>query len=415
LVFQFGAKGFIPGFISEQRVDNIRAIKFLGKELVNTYPLLKTWKAGSPGSINLDSLTLYSGKYNTIKNIRLSSIYPIIQGYKAFAAAGLQINLAGPIGVPQVTLKTTYSPHTALAEQEKFHLDFNYHYLDWQVKARYNQADFYDLFGPTKTSRKGYSLGVEYQKSFIFDLPRTMDLSLSLMSYGDLERLPEYQNIRFPITKMWKGILNWEYQFLEKSLGGVDDEKGYRWQVISDNNYVSQQIYPRLFAVFDYGIPLAWNHSSIWMRSSAGYSLGLHQEPFAYFYLGGFGNNWIDHLSEKRYREYNSFPGVELNEISGINFAKTMLEWNLPPLRFKHWGSTFLYLSWARFSMFSTALLTDYNRPARCRVIYNWGSQLDFRLIGLSHLNLTFSLGYAVALERSEMIGDEFMISLKIL
>jgi hypothetical protein len=415
LVFQFGAKGFIPGLIPEYPVENIRAIKFLGKELVNTYPVLKTWKAGSPGSINLDSLTTYSGKYNTVKNIRLSSLYPVIQGYKDFTALGLQLNLAGPIGLHQIDFNTTYSPYSNLANQEKLHLGFKYSYMDWQVKASYNHADFYDLFGPTKTSRKGYSFGVNYQKSFIFDLPRTMDLNLSLMTYGDLERLPEYQNVRYPITKMLKGIIGWEYQFLERSLGGVDDEKGYRWQVISDNNYVNKQIYPRLFAIFDYGLPLAWNHSSVWIRSSTGYSFVRHQEPFANFYLGGFGNNWIDHLSEKRYREYYSFPGVELNELGGLNYAKMMLEWNLPPLRFRHWGSTFLYLSWARLSMFSTALLMDYDRLPQRRLISNLGSQLDFRFIALSHLNLTFSLGYAVAFEKSDAISDEVMISLKIL
>ena len=31
-----------------------------------------------------------------------------------------------------------------------------------------------------------------------------------------------------------------------------------------------------------------------------------------------------------RYREYYSFPGTELNEIGGKNFAKATLEWTLP-------------------------------------------------------------------------------------
>ena len=33
--------------------------------------------------------------------------------------------------------------------------------------------------------------------------------------------------------------------------------------------------------------------------------------PFANFYFGGFGNNWVDHLDEKRYRRVSSFPGVD--------------------------------------------------------------------------------------------------------
>ena len=46
-------------------------------------------------------------------------------------------------------------------------------------------------------------------------------------------------------------------------------------------------------------------------------------DPFANFYFGGFGNNYVDHRDEKRYREYYAFPGVELNEIGGRNFVKS--------------------------------------------------------------------------------------------
>ncbi|MCB9250095.1 MAG: hypothetical protein H6613_16875 [Ignavibacteriales bacterium] len=71
----------------------------------------------------------------------------------------------------------------------------------------------------------------------------------------------------------------------------------------------------------DYGFALPINHSSIWLRSSAGYSYGDRDEPFANFYFGGFGNNYVDNLPEKRYREYYSFPGVELNSIGGTNYG----------------------------------------------------------------------------------------------
>ena len=56
--------------------------------------------------------------------------------------------------------------------------------------------------------------------------------------------------------------------------------------------------------------PLPLKHSSLWLRSSAGYVAGDDRdEPFANFYFGGFGNNWVDHREEKRYRESRTaFP-----------------------------------------------------------------------------------------------------------
>ena len=41
--------------------------------------------------------------------------------------------------------------------------------------------------------------------------------------------------------------------------------------------------------------------------------------------------------------------------------------------------------------------------------------QVDVRLVTLSHLESTFSLGYAWAFEGGEQLSDEFMVSLKIL
>ena len=61
-------------------------------------------------------------------------------------------------------------------------------------------------------------------------------------------------------------------------------------------------------------------------------------EPFSNFFLGGFGNNWVDRGETKRYREWYAFPGFELNELGGTNFVKAMVDWNLPPLRFRRLG-----------------------------------------------------------------------------
>ena len=59
---------------------------------------------------------------------------------------------------------------------ERVHIGFNFHHWEWKLRATYNRADFYDLFGPTKTSRKGYSLGLQYNKTLLYDEPKTLNL-----------------------------------------------------------------------------------------------------------------------------------------------------------------------------------------------------------------------------------------------
>jgi hypothetical protein len=195
----------------------------------------------------------------------------------------------------------------------------------------------------------------------------------------------------------------------------VDEESGRRWSAAIRGEYADGVTVPKVYGTYDYGIALPLGHSSIWSRSAAGFSPGDRDLPFANFFFGGFGNNWVDHGDEKRYREWYSFPGAELNEIGGRNFIKSGLEWNAPPWRFRRVGIPGFYATWARPAVFVTALSTNLDAPEARRVVTNTGGQIDFRFGALSALDLTLSIGGAVAVERGQASRREAMVSLKIL
>ena len=75
-----------------------------------------------------------------------------------------------------------------------------------------------------------------------------------------------------------------------------------------------------MLGTFDVGVPLPIAHSSVWLRNAAGFSPNDVNNLFANFYFGGFGNNYVDYRNEKRYREFYSFPGLELNEAGRPQF-----------------------------------------------------------------------------------------------
>ena len=109
-------------------------------------------------------------------------------------------------------------------------------------------------------------------------------------------------------------------------------------------------------------------------------------------------------------------PGFNLNEISGTNFYRSLIEWNLPPIRFRRAGSPGFYLSWARPALFATTLVTNSDNSAIRRKVNSFGAQIDFQFTMLSRLDMTLSVGYAVG-TGDGVVGspDEFMLSLKIL
>jgi len=415
IAFLYKEGGFLPVMIPNKPLADVNAITYLGQMVVRKYPALESWNVGSPAWVQLDSLVSDSGRYHEWSYMGLSSFYPIVEGYKDFPAAGAQINFSGPLELDQIGLSFSYSPQQALPAGERIHLKAVYRHVNWTLFANHNAADFYDLFGPTKTSRKGYAVGGNWQKSLLYDPPRTMSLAANVSYYGGLERLPEYQNVLTSYDRFLAVGLSLGFQNQEASLGAVDYEKGAAWQFRFTDKYVERRHFPRFVANLDVGTPLPVHHSSLWLRNSAGYSPGDVMQPLANFYFGGFGNNWVDHRAVKSYRRYDAFPGAAIDEISGTSFLKSMVELNLPPLRFRQFGIPSLYATWARLAVFTSALRTNFVKNEFRRSVYDIGSQIDLRIVLLSHLEFTLSCGYAAWIERGAPWVDEFMVSLKVL
>lgn len=415
VVFRYTGEGFAPATMRAEVLTDVSATTFLGQMIAREHPVVTSWGAGSPSRVDIDSLVTSEGSYRALAELGLESVHPIVEGYKDYPAYGLQLNVSDPLSLHRLGLSASYTPNGGLDEDERLHVGFDYERFDWNLSARYNGADFYDLFGPTKTSRKGYSLELGYTKELIYDPPRKMTLSASIGGYGGLERLPDYQNVASSFDELLSGDLSLDFENKRASLGAVDWEKGYGWGLSLMSDYVNRRAFPKALGTADVGVPLFITHSSLWLRTSAGYSPRERDDPFANFFFGGFGNNWVDHRTVERYQSYYAFPGVDLNEVAGTNHAKATLDWLLPPLRFSRVGSQTLYANWMRLALFSSGIATNLDDEITGRELIDVGGQLDIRLTLLSILKLTLSAGYAVAMERDRSPTTEHMFSLKIL
>jgi len=414
LAFRYAATGFVPVTLPIDVREDVSAIHYLGQEVVEKYPIVKSWNAGSPARVNLDQITTYSGPYRPLSQMRLGSVYPILEGYKDSVAAGIRVNLSDPLGLHSVDVTAGYSPDRELEDDERLHLNAGYDHAPWKVRLNYNATDFYDLFGPTKTSRKGHSAAISYHDYLVYERPKTVEYTIRTAYYGGLDTLPDFQNVRAPFEEYTTVGAHIDYKDLRRTIGAVDFERGTEWSLATSGSYVDSEFFPRLSATWARGFPLPLDHSSLWVRGSAGKSFGDRDNPFANFFFGGFGNNYIDYGEVRRYRDYESLPGVELNEIGGNDFAKTTLEWTLPAIRFEKVGVPGLYTNWSRLALFSSGLITDITSSDLRRETWNIGGQVDLSLVMFSNLESTFSVGYAVAISGGSS-SDEFLVSLKLL
>jgi hypothetical protein len=414
-VFRYTGEGFVPAEIEARPLADVSAVTLLGQQIAEKHPVVREWKVGSPADVPLDSLVVRKDDYHPARSLMLESAYPIVQGFKDSVAFGARVNFSDPVQLYRAHLSASFSPSPDLPGSQELHLEAALSRPGWTATALYNPADFYDLFGPTLRGRKGYAFGLAHNRMFVYDPPRQVDLTVDATYWGGLDTLPNYQNVAAPVSTLLSVTARLRGRNVRSSLGHVDDEKGIEWTSVVDQSLVQGKGYFRTWAGVDLGAALPLGHSSLWLRSSAGISPGDPAQPYSNFFFGGFGNNWVDHGNEKRYREQYAFPGKPLNDVSGRNYVRTMAEWNLPPLRFRHAGKPGFFLTWARTAVFASALATNLDDSALRREVTNVGGQVDLQLTVLSALDMTISAGYARAFEDGRKPSDEVMVSLKVL
>jgi hypothetical protein len=415
LVFRYTGNGFVPARIEARPITDARPITFLGERLWSEHPVVQSWNVGSPMVIPYDTLEKRQRPYRLFGGLRLQSAYPIAQGYKTTAAGGVRVNFADLLSLNIANVSATFSPAGNLPASERLHVAGEYRRFDWRGHASYNIADFYDLFGPTKTGRKGYIVGAGRSHTFIYDEPRRLSLEADVSLSGNLDQLPEFQNVPIDVNRLTEFDAALNYTYVRKSLGAVDDETGLKWSAAAQTALVDGAVFTRSRGTFDLGFALPAGHASIWFRQAAGFSPHDRDEPFANFYFGGFGNNYVDRGEVKRYREPYSLAGLELNEIGGRNFVKSTIELNLPPLRFERLGTPGFYVPFLRPALFVSGLATNLDHGPTRRRILSSGAQLDASIAMLSALEMTFSVGAGIAIEDGQPPRRELMLSLKVL
>ena len=415
LVFNYTAQGFVPALIRPEPTEDLSAITFLGEQIATKHPVVQGWSAGSPARFDYQSRVKRQGVYRPVRELGFELLAPDHRGYKDSEALGLHASFSDPIGLSNASLTASYSPDDALPSEERTHASARFHRGMWDAGLNWNAGDFYDLFGPTKRSREGYSGYVEFERPIIYEPPETLNLTARVAYYGDLDALPGFQNVPSPSRKLFDGQLGLVHNNADASIGSVDDETGYTWSTLAHIYGADGESVPGVVGQFDFGFALPAGHSSIWLRSSAGGSTGNQDDPLANFFFGGFRNNYVDNGEAKRYREVLSMPGFEIDAIGGRTFAKSMLELNLPPVRFDALGTPGFYVPWARSALFATALATNFEDGSVRRMDYNVGLQIDFKMQVMHRQPMMLSLGYAHGFADGGPDDDEYMISLKIL
>jgi hypothetical protein len=392
----------------------VSAISFLGTELVEKYPVIKSWQVPPPSTVDDEKIITARGPYVPLHQVSLTNAYPVLQGYKNDVGIGYRFNFDDPLYFAHLSVTAAYTPTHDLPSQERGHVEIDGRYQSWRANFAWNRSDFYDLFGPFKRSRKGYAAKLGYDRGLIYDEPKRLDLLFDFAYYDKIDTLPWAQNIHPDFTRLEAAEATLRYTDLRRSQGAVEDEGGWSGNLVFAANHAND-VTPLLRGNVDFGVPLPVTHSSLWLRSAAGFANGDRSNVAANFYFGAFQNNYVDNKDVKRYRNYDSFPGFGIDQISALNFVREVAEVNLPQYVFESAGTPGFFLNSVRSSVFAAHLWADPGNASLHKEYTSVGAQADLRFNVLHWSEMTLSIGYAVGYQGSHRAGSEWMVSLKIM
>ncbi|HEX8842609.1 MAG TPA: hypothetical protein VF757_09965 [Sphingomicrobium sp.] len=413
LVYDYAGDGFNPSIIQPQVREDLATIRLLGTEVVNARPELKRWGVGSPAKVPLEQLITARGYYDPFHRMRFDAHYPIVSGYEQSPAFGYYFHLADPLQFRQFSASLAISPFKKMPDKERLHLNVEYQTPNWKLTYWHNLADVYDLAGPVLRSRKGDAVIASYTKPLIYDPPRQLDVFGSASAFFGLKQLPGAQNVASP-KNLRSAEIGLRYTNTTKALGGVDHEKGIAGRIVAGSDEAQGDFFPRLYGGVDVGTALPWHNSSVWLYTHAGIVGGNRQSPLGAYYFGAFRNNYVDDRPEKRYREMESFPGFEIDELAVRKFARATGEINLPPIRFAEVGTPAFYLSYIRPAAFAGAMAAE-SPDGSGHHYYDIGAQLDLNFTVALRLPMVLSVGAAKGYADGHSRKTEWLASLKIM
>jgi hypothetical protein len=415
IVLEYTGDGFVPAIIDSKPLKDVSAISFLGTELVEKYPVVKTWQVPPPNTVDEEKLITDRGPYLPLRQVSLSDAYPVLQGYKNEVGVGYRFNFEDPLKFASLSVTAAYTPAQGLPTNERAHVEIDGRYQSWRTNLAWNRSDFYDLFGPFKRSRKGFAAKLGYDWGLVYDEPRRLDLLFDFAYYDRIDTLPWAQNIHPDFSRLETAQATLRYSNLQRSQGAVEDEGGWSGDLIVGANRAKDETTPQVRGTVDLGVPLPLPYSSLWLRSAAGAANGDRGNVAANYYFGSFQNNYVDNKEVRRYRNYDSLPGFGIDRISALNFVRELAEVNLPQYVFESAGTPGLFINSLRSSIFAAGLWADPGNASVHKTYTSLGAQADLRLNVLSLYEMTLSIGYAVGYQGSQRSGSEWMVSLKIM
>ncbi len=222
---------------------------------------------------------------------------PIVQGYKDTAAVGMRVQLLRPAAAQSASVLRRMVARRRSRRPANAPASFGRVRAVRLARQRGVQPRrFLRSLRPDEDRTQGVSSRAGgTQTTLIFDEPRRLELDVSGSISGNLDRLPGLSERAG--RRRHAGDGRGRADVLRRQQVARLCRRRERSQLVRSTSAPTSWTaisFPRLEGTFDRGVGLPIGHSSIWMRTAGGFSPRDRALPFANFFFGGFGNNYVD-------------------------------------------------------------------------------------------------------------------------
>ena len=262
IVFRYTGRGFVPGArsIATAARRTSAPITFLGERLAEEQPIVKTWNVGSPLAIPFDDDDAGRGPYRlAARDSGPNRSIRCCRATRTRPRSACALNFSDPLQLePRECRRRRVARTRRPAGRRARAPDGPTTSATTGAGApSWNNADFYDLFGPTKVGRKGYDVGRRPHEH--------ADLRRAAPARARRRRqLSPATSIGCPSTRtcgrreapVRPSTRKLAYTDVRNSLGSVDDETGTRWTLVGELNVVDGSVHRGVRGDYDRGFAL---------------------------------------------------------------------------------------------------------------------------------------------------------------
>ncbi len=395
--FEFTEKGFLPVMIGNKPANHLPAINYLGQEVIKKNPQVLNWALKPANNLRYQLNSSNEKKYSSIGSLKILTFIPVITGFQSQKVVGFFSRISDPLIDNDITLEFGISPFTKNNADPHLHLRFKYDYKKrFQLAVDYNAPDFFDLFNERKRGMIGTKVSFANTHYWLYDNPHKIMQKTEVDFYSGVKSIND-NLIKVSQPDFFTISTKLNSKNLRRSIGSVDYENGNEFNITLNtftSNYKNPEVAGEAHIEWDNFSNWIIPHNIFHFKIGVGYNKENDKLLQAHYFFGGFGNRVVEDMEVKQYRDLFRFPGIPIYSLTTDQFAKILVENNLPPIRIGNLGLGQNYLNYIDMSLFSSALLTKTDR------IQPWvdiGGQVNFVFKHWFNLESTFSVGIAKA------------------